>query len=485
MQRIVWVAAALVATAVASAAGAVAARGGADAGAADPTVTLQLVPRGPGAVSASPVGTDTETNAAVKAPCRDNQEPGQCRWTYPPGTTVTLTAVPDPTASFAGWSSPACPGTAPTCAVPLDTGVISVFALFSPLTVKVIEPAQGHISGPGGIDCPNAACSATFAAHAKVTLTYVGPGFQRWEFGCLPADQPTCTVDVAHQPTWVGVRLQNQGPPNHPDVVSVHLRVRKAGDGSGTVTGSGAAKIDCGGTCDGEFSEEDVVQLTAAADAGSLRGGWGGVCPDADASCPVAVAAFSQVVVSFAKQGPPAAPGGLTVTGRTRTSLSLAWQPPAGAAAPAGYDVSLDGGAVRAVTDTATSFDGLACGSAHTVAVAARDAAGARSAAATLSASTAACAATAPARLAAVAVVRRGSAREVTALLVAPTPLAGRLSLLRAGQTVASAQVRAPAGSSRLRLAVPRRVRGALLLRVVLRAAGGSTFQLERAVTVR
>ena len=42
-----------------------------------------------------------------------------CTADYPQGTTVTLTAQPDPGARFAGWRD-ACTGTGPQCQVNLD-----------------------------------------------------------------------------------------------------------------------------------------------------------------------------------------------------------------------------------------------------------------------------------------------------------------------------------------------------------------------------
>ncbi|PZT71377.1 esterase [Streptomyces sp. SW4] len=71
--------------------------------------------------------------------------------------------------------------------------------------------------------------------------------------------------------------------------------------------------------------------------------------------------------------GPLPAPGGLTATGATETSISLRWEPVDGAA---GYAVHRDGTPV-ATTGTASYTDtGLSPGSSHTYAVAAREADG-------------------------------------------------------------------------------------------------------------
>lgn len=446
------------------------------------TATLQVVPRGPGAVEASPTGTDATTGTAATAPCDDNSEPGECRWAFPAGSRVTLTARPTAGASFVGWNSPDCPGTAP-CQVTLDADVTSVIALFSPLRVRVLNPAAGRITGTGGIDCPGTACNASFPARSQVTLTYSGPGFQRWEFGCLPADRPTCTVDVLHQPTWVGVKVQGEAAPQHPDVVSVRFLVRKAGSGSGRVTG--LQSIDCGTNCAVDVSEEGSVTLAARPDGGSLLRGWGGVCKADASSCSVAVAAFSSVQVTFARDEPPATPGGLAVILRARTSLTVGWQQAADDVGIAGYEAALDGAAPRSLPAGAAtaSFEALACRTTHTVTVVAIDTAGNRSAPASLATATSACPLSVG--VASVAVVRLAGARQVVARLRATSATTGRIALYRGSRLVASQRLSPRAGVFRLRLRIPRaEPRGPHLLRIELADGEGGSFRLERTVRV-
>ncbi|MGL1742604.1 hypothetical protein ACSTHD_23360, partial [Vibrio parahaemolyticus] len=56
------------------------------------------------------------------------------------------------------------------------------------------------------------------------------------------------------------------------------VTVSKTGTGSGTVTSS-VGGINCGATCTSSgLAGASSVSLTAAADAGSAFGGWGGDC---------------------------------------------------------------------------------------------------------------------------------------------------------------------------------------------------------------
>jgi len=66
-------------------------------------------------------------------------------------------------------------------------------------------------------------------------------------------------------------------------VTNFTVIVNKAGAGTGTVT-SDSAGIDCGATCNGRFPESHTVNLTAAADPGSVFAGWSGDCSGTD-SC--------------------------------------------------------------------------------------------------------------------------------------------------------------------------------------------------------
>ena len=98
-----------------------------------------------------------------------------------------------------------------------------------------------------------------------------------------------------------------------------------------------------------------------------------------------------------ADTAPPSAPTGLAASNVTQTGLSLSWNASSDNTGVTGYDVYRNGTKMATATTTSASQTGLACGTAYTFGVIARDAAGNSSTQASLQASTAACSAPAPA----------------------------------------------------------------------------------------
>jgi polysaccharide biosynthesis protein PslG len=89
---------------------------------------------------------------------------------------------------------------------------------------------------------------------------------------------------------------------------------------------------------------------------------------------------------------PPSAPQNLMATGATQTSISVSWSASTDNVGVGGYHLYRAGAKVDSTTATSYTFGGLSCGTSHTLAVEAHDAAGNRSAASAITASTAACA---------------------------------------------------------------------------------------------
>lgn len=66
------------------------------------------------------------------------------------GIPITLTAVPDPTSTFVGWSGGGCSGTQP-CTINLS-GDTSVFAIFAATPPSISQPPNQWVAmGPGGV----------------------------------------------------------------------------------------------------------------------------------------------------------------------------------------------------------------------------------------------------------------------------------------------------------------------------------------------
>jgi uncharacterized repeat protein (TIGR03803 family) len=132
---------------------------------------LSVTQSGPGRVTSSPAGID----------CRNS-----CGGTFAPGTQITLTAVPDAGATFAGWAKD-CSGTG-NCTVTLDSdrAVYAVFKAPQPaLSVSTI--GSGTVAASeGGIYCGKI-CSARLPDGSTVTLSASpSPGWQfaGWSGAC-------------------------------------------------------------------------------------------------------------------------------------------------------------------------------------------------------------------------------------------------------------------------------------------------------------
>src|SRR6185369_8097836 len=114
---------------------------------------------GVGSVTMAPGGT---TCASDKAPCAK---------TVTPGKKVTLTASPDTTSDFEGWSG-GCSGKA-TCVVKAS-GVKTITARFVKkqfqVTIEKAGEGDGTISSDGALACGKT-CSAGYAAGDIVRLT--------------------------------------------------------------------------------------------------------------------------------------------------------------------------------------------------------------------------------------------------------------------------------------------------------------------------
>ncbi|MBL8513789.1 MAG: dockerin type I repeat-containing protein, partial [Betaproteobacteria bacterium] len=110
------------------------------------------------ALSVNKVGAGTVTSSPSGIACG-----GTCAANYTHGTMVTLTATPDVSTSFTGWSG-ACSGTM-TCTVTMDA-VKNVTATFTTKTYTV-SPA----AGPNGSISPNAPQTIAHGSTASFTVT--------------------------------------------------------------------------------------------------------------------------------------------------------------------------------------------------------------------------------------------------------------------------------------------------------------------------
>ncbi len=255
--------------------------------AASVTATFTRVTHGL-SVSKAGTGAGTVTSTPAGIDCG-----ATCAASYETGTTVTLSAAPDATSTFAGWSGAGCSGTG-SCVVTVDAAR-SVTATFTrityPLSVGRAGTGGGRVtSSPAGIDC-GAACVASYDAGTAVVLTAVPDAtstFAGWSGACTGTGACTVTMGAAALVSATFTRI------------TYLLSVGRAGTGGGTVA-STPAGIDCGATCAASYDTGTAVTLSATPDATSIFGGWSGAGCSGTGSCIVTVDAARSVTATFTR----------------------------------------------------------------------------------------------------------------------------------------------------------------------------------------
>ena len=246
--------------------------------------TMQAFPL---AISKTGAGAGTVTSSPAGITCG-----ADCSESYTSGTTVTLTAAANTGSLFAGWTGcDSVSGT--TCSVVMNAArnVAASFTLTT-FTLGVSKTGAGGgtvTSSPAGISC-GADCSESYASGTTVTLTPVantGSLFAGWT-GCDSVSGTTCTVTVSAARTVTASFT----------VQSFTLAVSRIGAGGGTVTSSPAG-ISCGADCSESYTSGTTVTLTAAANGGSLFGGWSGCNAVSGTTCTVSVTAARSVTATF------------------------------------------------------------------------------------------------------------------------------------------------------------------------------------------
>ncbi len=253
-----------------------------------------------GAPTASPVHLSVTTSpggAVVLDP------PGG---SYPPGTTVKLTAVPDPGFAFTGWSG-ALSGSANPATLVMDadkTVSASFSATASQYTVTIQPTTGGSVSlSPSG---------GTYAAGTLVTVTAVpaaGYRFGSWTGALSGSTNPT-TLLVDGNKTLSATFVRQ-------------FTVSVSSTGGGSVALSPAGGVYDAGT---------LVTLTAVPDAGASFLGWSGAVTGLQNPTTLLVDANKSVTASFSAT--------YTLSVSTKGKGSVVLDPPGGSYA-AGTVVTL------------------------------------------------------------------------------------------------------------------------------------------------
>jgi len=257
------------------------------------TAVFNLIPRTLTVQHAgSPLGEGTIASAPVDVNCLV----GQCQQSFPNGSVVTLTALPNTASSqFTGWSG-ACTNATGECTVTMDAAK-TVRANFVLLPRTLTAAKDG--SGTGtiysyGSPSPNINCGATCAVtkfHGQTLslLAQPAPGsvLTGYSANCTVVDG-FCVVTMDGDQTVTATFEQTRT-----------LSVGKDGSGSGTVTSSPAG-IDCGGGCNAAMVLNSTIVLTATPDAASSTfSGWSGACTNTTGECAVTMDDAKSVTATF------------------------------------------------------------------------------------------------------------------------------------------------------------------------------------------
>jgi hypothetical protein len=271
------------------------------------------------ALSATVFGTGGGTIAGGGLNCTGTSPDGcTAAVPNPPATanygTVTLTATPDASSVFKGWSGCTPVNGSPNVCTVYVSNAKYVLAKFEPnaytLTASTFGTGGGTIGG-AGLNCATGAtdgCASAIANPANtldyytVTLTATPDAssvFKSWS-GCTPvAGAPaTCTVSMSSA-KYVFAKFEPNAFP---------VTASSGGAGTGTVSGAGlscatGATVGCTVLVANPANTTDygTVTLAATADPGSVFTGWTSCTPVAGApnTCTVYVNAAKYVSATF------------------------------------------------------------------------------------------------------------------------------------------------------------------------------------------
>jgi len=153
------------------------------------TITLSLLD------GSSPASVTGSMNCTVGTTCQPAQ--------FNLGTTVTLTAVSDPTTLFTGWSG-ACTGTASTCSFYVDTAksVTATFVVRPKYNLTLLFAGGGNGQVNGDITCTSGgACAPKQFLLGTTALLLPTPDvnslFDGWSGACAGLGNCSVTMDAA------------------------------------------------------------------------------------------------------------------------------------------------------------------------------------------------------------------------------------------------------------------------------------------------
>jgi hypothetical protein len=197
--------------------------------------------------------------------------------------TVRLTAQSESGSVFAGWDG-ACAGQGQVCELHPEDGQIKSaaarFELARPVKVNNTGKGKGSISSsPAGINCGEN-CSGDFPSSQTIRLSAqaeTGYVFMGWQ-GVCAGQGALCRLEPGDNP--------NSGESWARFEPTARLKVNLKGNGKGSVS-SDPGGINCGMTCQSEFSSTDSFFITAIPEEGSTFMNWEGACTGKTPLCEI------------------------------------------------------------------------------------------------------------------------------------------------------------------------------------------------------
>jgi hypothetical protein len=225
---------------------------------------LNVIVSGSGSVTSDPAGISC---------------PDDCGEPFLNGSTVTLTATPDPGWLFGEWEGD-CTGFEATVQVTMDAAKTCAATFVRetfPLEVNIVGHPRGAgvvTSVPAGIDC-GVDCIEIYDSGTEVTLTATPDdfwsAFSHWSGDCSGTELTTVVnVDAAKSCTATFIQAAGE------------IVVSAAGAGNVSSEPEG---IDCpGASCSAAYPIPTQLGLLATPDPGWLFSSWGGDCSGTDPS---------------------------------------------------------------------------------------------------------------------------------------------------------------------------------------------------------
>jgi uncharacterized repeat protein (TIGR02543 family) len=195
---------------------------------------------------------------------------------FPANTSISLSAIPLPGASFVSWSG-VCPGsTNPTCIFTVTANVTAT-ATFTTQQVTL----GTNIVGPGTIQQTPAGTTFTAGTAIKLTATpNTGASFVNWSGACVGSTSPVCNFTINNN---------TQGAATFSAGAQVSLATSVVGPGTIQQSPTGSS-----------FTSGTSITLTAVPNVGASFTSWTGPCAgSANPVCTFAINANTIATAAF------------------------------------------------------------------------------------------------------------------------------------------------------------------------------------------